>query len=136
MNGDEALDKITHELGFIQDVAKLEVDFTDLWRIASSNTSSLTEESLPMIMKNLMHAVRGASAPNWMKKKIVTAVLNVAINESVDHEVVQQSLKLLVPVLIDTFVEIANSKFLFKMVDDSSCCFNFLQKEPKRTPRK
>lgn len=106
----QALDEIKLYLGYISDI---DIDLQALWKITQHD--KITEESLPILLKSIMFVTKTIDQPNWVKRKVTIAVISAAIDQGITDKIAATSLKLVVPVLIDTFVEISNSKQLFKL---------------------
>ena len=114
---DNPIQQIQEQLALITDI---KINVQQLWDMIEHN--KITEESIPIILKSVMHAVKVIDTPNHVKKKLVVTILNIAIDKNI-QDPAAMSLKIIVPVLVDTFVEIANSKGVFKIKKKLlSCC--------------
>jgi hypothetical protein len=108
------VEKVRTELGYM---AEVDVNLADLF----DGRQVVTATSLPRLLQDVMQTIKWVKTTNWVKKKVVMAILTVAIRDNVDNGPLTETLIALVPILIDTFVEIANAKTLFKV--ESASCF-------------
>ena len=104
------LEAIKTELGYLADV---DVDLRRIWGVVDG--SDLAAGDLPRVLAALMLSVKDYTAlPGWTKKKVVVAVVHIAIDRTNQPAAAIETMKLLVPHLIDLFFSISKSGVKFK----------------------
>jgi hypothetical protein len=100
-------------------ITNVKINVQELWLMI--NTSEINVATIPVLLNTLMHAVKLFNIPNHSKKTLVVELLSLAIDQHVHDTTVATSLQMLLPTLVDTFVDIANSKQNYKK-KIRSCC--------------